>query len=90
MNREGLFESDECNRLFLLWLSNFPESFHSADMDRFTELVICLLDNDEDLTKGKIIESSENLDINTIDYYFERFLSMKEIYSKLKFRWIKD
>jgi hypothetical protein len=88
MKEFDYFKSDECNSLFRIWISNFPESFHQLDLERFTNLVIALLDNDEDLEHLQITKSTKKLEEWQVDSYMNKFHAMKEIYIKLKGRWI--
>lgn len=87
MKQYNYFKTAECNDRFRIWLSQYPESFHDCDLERFTELVLELLDNDEDLESTHLTESVNSLDEDMVDVYMEKFFSMKTIYEKLKNRW---
>lgn len=81
------FKSIECNNLFNIWISNYPESFHPLDLERFTNMVIGILDNDEDLEYTHITQSTNKLEEWQIDRYMDKYHSMKEIYKRLRNRW---
>ena len=80
------FESAECNRLFYLWISNYPESFHSVDLDRFTEMVVCVLDNGDSI-EYDYLKQFTKLNERMVDAYMNRYLAMRDMYMALRSRW---
>lgn len=78
----GYFKSEEANNLFDIWMNGFPESYHSCDMARWSELVLSVLESGEIIERRMIEESfSERLDQNDIDNYMIKYESMSLIYN---------
>lgn len=68
------FKSEETNDLFRFWISNFPKSYHSLDMDRFYAFVFSLLSNDDYLKREMIEESAgKKLSQDDIDNYMNKY-----------------
>lgn len=84
MSNIDYFKNEECNRLFYNWGSNHPHSFLNTDMDRFTRMVICILDSNENLEVEYVRASAGVLmDERMIDTYISRYQSMKDMYNAL-------
>ena len=87
MTEFNFFKTDECNRLYNIWLSNYPESFHQLDLDRFTNMVISLLDNGENLEYSHVRQCKPLKEEWMVDSYMNRYSSMKDMYNVLSYRW---
>jgi hypothetical protein len=80
------FKSSEANKNFNFWINLDPESFHPLDLDRFTNMVIAVLDNDENLESSYIRQSKSRLEDCQIESYMEKYYAMKLIYIELNNR----
>jgi hypothetical protein len=88
MDVVNYFNNEACNLKFSMWISNFPESFHPSDLDRFTDMVIALLDNNEELEIEYINQSRKKIfEDRMVSSYMDRYRYMRDIYMKLKDRW---
>lgn len=83
------FKSSEANKNFNFWINHDPESFHPLDLDRFTNMVIAVLDNDENLESSYIRQSKSRLEDCQIESYMEKYYAMKLIYNGLRDRFRK-
>ncbi len=81
------FKSEEANKNFNFWINQYPESFHPLDLQRFTNMVISILDNDENLEYTHLQQPKSRLKDYQIDSYMDKYASMKDIYTELSNRW---
>lgn len=84
MKEYNYFKSSDANHKFSFWLAQFPESFHPLDVERFNEMVLSVLDNNEHLEYSHITQSETKLEEWQIDNYMERYFAMKAMYDLLK------
>ncbi len=63
------------------WNGSFPESFHQFDTDRFDELALTLLENNDNISDNEIKNA---LGINSeewmVDTYSTRFSTLADMY----------
>lgn len=74
---------------FDTWISNFPESHHWADKNRFYSFVsiVCRYGRNprySDWLKKKIKSSNNNLSKEDIDYFCDLFDALQEFYLFIK------
>ncbi|MBP1618142.1 MAG: hypothetical protein H6Q14_1969 [Bacteroidetes bacterium] len=86
MDEYHYFKSEETNKLFFYWIKNEPQAFGGTVLEFFTDLVVSILDNDENLDSSFIRQSKSMLKDWQIESYMEKFYSMKAMYDKLKYR----
>lgn len=91
------FKNSENNRLFHLWLSLFPESYHTLDMNRFYNFILSLFTTNEELTKEILMsavkeEKKWNEDrINTfVDEFIERYFELKRFWEFARVHYESD
>lgn len=82
--RYNYFKSAEANKNFNYWINNDHESFHPLDVQRFTNMVISVLDNNENLEYLHIEQSKSRLKDWQIENYMEKFQAMRLIYIELR------
>ena len=52
-------------------------------MDRFADLVVCLIENDEDFDRDDLKEQFDGFDYERIGYYYKvSYKAMKSMYAK--------
>lgn len=71
------FSNAENNRLFILWLSNHPESYHSFDMNRFYDFILSLYTTNEVLTfeiLTSAVKDEKKWDEESTDDFVETFI----------------
>jgi hypothetical protein len=90
------FKTEETARLFRVWVNNFPESFNLYDMERWTEFVLGVLEDGEELNLNHIDEKlslnlgnypgQEECDdpLSIVDYYMGLYGTMKRLYDVMK------
>ena len=66
---------------FYCWINNYPESYHSADMDRFYKLVKTVKRfsreaKGSEWLRRKIRESKKQLNEEDIDHYCDLFVTL--------------
>ena len=81
--RYNYFKSEEANKNFNYWINGDPESFHPLDVQRFTNMVISVLDNGEQLEYFHIEQSKTRLKDWQITNYMERYNAMRLLYIEL-------
>ena len=69
---------------FLIWMSNYPESFHDLDDQRFYRFARCIFSynakrwlNKEYFTK-RILELNPNFQLDNIDEFYKQILISKK------------
>ena len=81
------FKDPQTNQLFRFWITQFPESFHQLDMNRFYDFLLNLFSTDEELTstilKRAVQEEKKWID-NETDEFVETFMNK---YTDLKSFW---
>lgn len=82
----SFFKSTKANKNFNYWINHEPQSFGGVDLEMFTDMVISILDNDENLEYSHLTDSTNRLKDYMIDSYMEKFIAMKAIYTELKSR----
>ena len=77
-------ESESVKRLFVSWISGYPESFHPLDMARWAELAFTALENDIDIDLYNIEEEVPLYLDDNIEHYMNLYYSMKDLYNLMK------
>lgn len=80
----NFFKSEKANKHFNYWINNDPEYFRASDLQVFTDMVIHILDNDENLEYFHLTNSTHRLTEYMISTYIERYFIMKAVYDKLR------
>ena len=80
----SFFKSTEANKNFNYWINHEPQSFGGLDLQMFTDLVISILDNNENLEYSHLEQSKSLLKHSHIESYMERYHAMQAIYNELK------
>lgn len=64
------------------WISQFPNSIHDLDTNRFMELSLTLLENEDNITETEIQKAlGINCEDSTLQYYVTVFAVTKSVYS---------
>lgn len=85
---ENYFKSEKVNAAFSIWMNNSPESFHPSDMERWTEFVLTLLDENEEL-QYSVLNSElgprfyDEIREIQISSFWSQYSGMKALYGKL-------
>lgn len=82
----SFFKSTEANKNFNYWINHEPQSFGGVDLQLFTNMVISVLDNDENLEYFHLEQSKSRLEYSHIESYMVRYHAMQLIYKELNYR----
>lgn len=82
----SFFKSTEANKHFNYWINHEPQSFGGIDLQFFTDMVISILDNDENLEYSHLQQSKSLLKDYQINSYMEKYHAMQAIYKELNNR----
>ena len=80
------FKSDKANKDFNYWINHEPHTNGGVNIEMFTDMVISILDNNEDLEQFHLTHAKSRLENWAISNLMERFFAMKAIYEKVKYR----
>lgn len=77
-----IFHKNPTEESFIIWMDNFPESFHACDMKRFVQFVKTVIEHDAkkwckyEYFSKRIIEMSPIFDKDKIAYFFAKLNDM--------------
>lgn len=80
----NFFRPEEANKNFNFWINNDPEYFRPLDLQMFTDMVISVLDNGEQLEYTHLNQAESRLTELKKEIYMEKYFAMKAIYDKLQ------
>jgi len=90
MENLKLFKNSVVSKSFMLWINNYPLSYHSLDMKRFEKFVIALFINNEEIPDnefGHYLMEKCNFSSKDVEYFKERIsnsLSLLNTYVELR------
>ncbi len=74
-------ENEKTKSAYEFWKNIHPESLHKLDTDRFDNLVLVLLENDDYITETEIEQTLENnVEEWIVDSYSTRFHTLSDMY----------
>lgn len=74
-------ENEKTKSAYDFWKNMFPESLHKLDTDRFDNLVLVLLENDDYITEAEIEQTlGNNVEEWVVDSYSTRFHTLSDMY----------
>lgn len=82
----SFFKSTEANKNFNYWINHEPQSFGGVDLQLFTNMVISVLDNDENLEFSHLNQPKSLLKDFHIAIYMDKYYAMQAIYKELNNR----
>lgn len=86
----GTIHRNPTEESFIIWLSNYPESFHPLDMQRFYTFVKNAISYhskrwfNKDFFESQIRLHVPTFSENNIDYYYERLLICRDYHASFK------
>lgn len=74
-------ENEKTKIAYELWAENLPESLHFYDIERFNNLALLLLENEDEIGASEIESTlGNNFEEHIVDYYIERFSALRDLY----------
>lgn len=92
MENKIYFENEITNKLFVAFISKYPESYHPYDIERFYDFSISSLLNNCRLNEASLIGAlrgkglTENVVGECAEFYYNKYLDIVEFYDYLKTR----
>ena len=86
----GTIHRNPTEESFIIWLSNYPESFHPLDMQRFYTFVKNAISYhskrwfNKDFFESQIRLHVPTFDDNKINYFYERLLICRDYHASFK------
>lgn len=86
----GTIHRNPTEESFIIWLSNYPESFHPLDMQRFYTFVKNAISYhskrwfNKDFFESQIRLHVPTFDDNNINYFYERLLICRDYHASFK------
>lgn len=74
-------KNEKTKKAYYFWQSMYPASLHPLDTNRFDELALILLENNDEISETEIEHAlGDNSEEWIIDTYLTRFNTMSDMY----------
>lgn len=74
-------QNEQTQAAYNLWKNQFPHSEHNLDDNRFYNLALTLLENEDAISENEIeVALDENVTENKVSNYFEKFKVIEKFY----------